>query len=55
MNAVTEFLLRRLRQERERVQLAKCEEAREAHRVLERRYAHRAFAHIRDLEDGISA
>lgn len=51
MNAVTEFLLRRLRQERTRVESAACEEARDAHRTLERHYAHRALAHIRDTEN----
>lgn len=52
LTTTTEFLLRRMRQERERVQSAACEEAREAHRALERRYAHRALAHIRDMEAG---
>jgi len=53
LTTTTEFLLRRMRQERERVRSAACDEAREAHRALERRYAHRALAHIRDLETGM--
>ena len=49
MNATsTEFLLRRLQQEKIRIALATCDRARELHRILAARYACMALAEVRD-------
>lgn len=50
----TEFLLRRIQQEKERVRLAANHEARRAHGILSIQYAHRAMARVRDADESVS-